>query len=200
MPRASHVDKKDLARIEAIKNMDIVFLAARWTKYIEGTGLSVEAHSETILYTPAQGESSNADVTKNPFVVQASLKALRDRILTGKRRLVLLGTVPEIPWNVGERLKSWIIFNTPLPAPAEISEVQKRQARSDAILSEIAKRQDVFFIPLAAEICTPECPTHADGTAFYRDNNHLTEEGALRLVLPILQKALPEIANAPDTL
>ena len=185
---------EDLARIEALDSVDTIFLAARWPRYLEGTKLpverSVEDAAEMLLYEVDAGKPEQTDVTRNPAVVLARLTALRDRLLVRDRRILLIGTVPEIPWNVADRLMASVLFGVPLPAPVDFREVADRQASSDAVLSEVAQVENVLYLPLAPEICHITCPTHTSEAAFYRDNNHLTLEGAQRLVLPILERAL----------
>ena len=182
----------DLARIEAQDSVDTVFLAARWTKYIEGTTLAIEAGAETRLYTDATSKPEQVDISQNPAVVLASLTELRDRFLFRGQKLVLIGTVPEIPWDVADRLMASILFDVRLPAALRLPDVMTRQAQSDAVLTEVAHAPNTFYIPLTPQICRPDCPTHEMDRAFYRDNNHLTAEGARRLVLPILERALAD--------
>ena len=190
--------QNDLARIEAQDSVDTVFLAARWTKYVEGTTLAIEAGAETVFYTAAAGKPGQADISQNPAVVLASLTALRDRFLSRGQKLVLLGTVPEIPWNVADRLMASVLFNVPMPAAVGLSDVMTRQAQSDAVLTEVAQAPNTFYIPLTPQICRPSCPTHEMDTALYRDNHHLTAEGARRLVLPILERALADSLVATE--
>ncbi|ASP23590.1 O-acetyltransferase OatA (plasmid) [Antarctobacter heliothermus] len=193
---------RDLARIEALDSVDTIFLAARWPRYVEGTELPVERSVENatamFLYDAETGEPHQADVTRNPEVVLARLTALRDRLLKQDRRILLLGTVPEIPWNVADRLKASVLFGAPLPAPVDFREVAERQVKSDAVLSEVAQVENVFYLPLARAMCDTNCPTHTSEAAFYHDNNHLTLEGAQRLVLPILERALSGRHTALD--
>lgn len=192
--------KTYLQWIEAADEIDTVFLAARWPMYIEGTRMPVEDRSETILYDSRKGKPTDADRSKNIEVIASSLTALRDGIRAQNKKLVLLGTAPEIPWDVAESLKALVLFGTPLPAPVNKSAVFERQARSDVLLAQVADLPGSFFIPLGAIFCDPVCPTHADDAAFYRDNNHLTSAGAIHLALPILLKEMPEILKSEGDL
>jgi hypothetical protein len=189
----------DLERITTLGSVDVVFLAARWTLYVEGQDLAVEravkGARQGILYDAADGRPSHPDISQNPSVVLNTLTAVRDRLLANGKRVVLFGTVPEMPWDVRDRLVASILFDAPLPATVTLSDVARRQSRSDIILAEVARAPNTFFIPLAQEICRPECPTHDETAIFYRDDNHLSYDGSVRLLVPILDRTIPaEIA------
>src|SRR3546814_6457192 len=64
-------------------------------------------------------------------------------------RVVILGGVPEIGWDVPSLLASRRRLGIPLPPLPTLEEVKGRHAAADRILAQIVERQGAELIPLA---------------------------------------------------
>jgi peptidoglycan/LPS O-acetylase OafA/YrhL len=193
------VQRRALSLVETQVDMETLFVAARWPVYIEGVRMTGESESVTVVYKNGS-DPRLAGVHGNAETVQQGLIELRNRVVRNGGRFVMLGTVPELSWNVAQRLEASILYDQPLPQPMTIDAVERRQELSDMILKEVAQYPETTFIPLSQEICRPECPTHNDAAAFYRDNSHLTFEGAVTLVSPIVYGAFaPRKTDEPPS-
>ncbi len=168
-----------------------VLLHARWPLYVEGTHRQHGA--KTSVSFSKTGDKSLADTTtagENLVLVEAALLGLVTRLKDAGANVVLIGPVPEIPWNVADRMKALALYGETLPPPPDRGPIMARQGRSETMLRRIARRTGALYVPVSSELCKNTCPTHKGPEIFYRDDHHLSPEGALHLVLPVLQNAL----------
>ncbi|MDJ1009699.1 MAG: acyltransferase family protein [Paracoccaceae bacterium] len=182
-----------LARHAQTGGYDTVILHARWPLYVEGVRQDghgaapiVLARSGTDVF--AAGPSDNANIAGT------SLSALATRLTEAGLKVVLVGPVPELPWDLGTHLKAAVLHSRPLPDPPAAAPVHDRQARTRALLMDVAEASGATWIPLAPHLCTDTCHTHDGLAAFYRDDNHLSPTGATRLALPALRTGWPSSA------
>lgn len=179
---------------------ELVFLVARWPRYIEGTRLPHEGLRRTVLYEDER--KIPVDLEDNPFRVRAALLQAIDLITNAGSVPVLLGSVPEYAWDVGQQTRSHVLFGTALPDDISRAEVIALQQKSLALLESSARARAIDFIPLVPSICGETCPSSGAEGAYYIDSDHLTPAGARALVLPVLKTyfsgrgaGLPETAR-----
>jgi len=171
---------------------EAIILHARWPLYVEGTRYGPESDEISIL-ARAGATDFASDASGNPALFHAALSAMLRRLTGAGVRVILVAPVPELPWDAGLATKAAVLYGTAMPAEPSKRLVKARQARTVQLLTEVADIPGVTLVPLAENICNNTCPTHDSNTAFYRDNNHLREEGARRLVRPILSEALARL-------
>src|SRR3546814_19806459 len=88
-------------------------------------------------------------------------------------RVVILGGVPEIGWDVPSLLASRRRLGIPLPPLPTLEEVKGRHAAADRLLAQLVERQSAALISLAPLLCPPTCPVLAGNPAPYSDEDHL---------------------------
>lgn len=182
--------RKDIMQqIEAMESLQTVIVAARWPRYVEGTRLASEGKSTLVLY-PEGNTANSGNSSRNAALVEQGLRRLRDRVLHSGKRLILVGSVPEIPWDVPSSIKGHILFGRSIPEDPAFSEITGRQDRTNTILERVASMAGITLVAIAERICTPACPTHDASAVYYRDNNHLTPVGARLLVSAPLEEGL----------
>ncbi|MDJ0922061.1 MAG: acyltransferase family protein [Henriciella sp.] len=168
---------------------DTVILHARWPLYVEGKRFGPEQGQVAVL-----GDRDSATFAKDPsgnaILVENTLTELVDKIVAGGARVVIIGPVPELPWDVEASLKAEILFNRPASFALNVESALRRQARSEEIFRRLTDRDGVNYIPITSTLCQDICPTHTESTAWYEDSHHLTEAGALSLIVPIVSSAL----------
>ena len=165
--------------------IEVVILAARWPLYVEGRFFPDRPGRpfRLIRFDLASG-GTNAGVAYN------ALGDLVARLSAAGKTVLLVGSVPEISWDVAKRMSSKILFDVPMPGAMEASRVLARQKRSNDILVRLEQAGTVMVVNLAAEICVTECPTHIGTDAYYVDNHHFSPLAARKLALPVLRTAL----------
>ena len=184
----ARLNSRMLETLRTDPDIQTVFIAARWPLYVEGTWIASEGKG-TVALGPVGEPVTPAD---NASVVTAALETVVAEILAAGRQVVLLGPVPEMPWDVTARLRASVLFDVALPSDIpDLTAVQLRQERGEAILSSLAHQNDgVIYVPLASVICRPFCSLTDDGLPRYSDNHHLTVNSARHLVTPALRSAL----------
>jgi hypothetical protein len=180
-----------LAEIATNQNIETVLMAARWPAYVEGSWEAPWAN-KTFTLSNTHKQSSIWLSEDNSLVVREVLKNVVKRISSSGKRVILIGSAPEIHWNVGAAITAQTLFGRDLPQPPLMENVRKRQAKTNSILSELSKGSSVTFINLTERMCGKTCPTHDGATAYYTDNNHLTPQGVKLFAAPILAATLQD--------
>jgi peptidoglycan/LPS O-acetylase OafA/YrhL len=186
----ARLNSQMLETLRTDPNIQTVFLAARWPIYVEGTFTASEGNRAFALRRAGEP----ATPANNPGAVAAALETVVADLRAAGRQVVLLGPVPEMPWDVTARLRAAVLFDTALPRDIpDLTAIQPRQERSEVILSMLAQLHDgVLYVPLARAMCQEVCSLMDDGVPRYTDNNHLTVYSARRLVTPALRAALSD--------
>lgn len=157
-------------------SIDTVILHARWPLVLFGERAPGEAGGDARFSDPSGREVRMDDA------LSATVSSLR---MMGKR-VVLVGSVPELGLDVPQAYFSQSrLFGRPimrwLPADPKI-----RTHRADLALRRIALKHGAELIELSdSAIEWIETPLR------YADDDHLSAHGAMQLVLPALNQALP---------
>lgn len=165
-------------------NLEKVFLVARWTRYVEGKRMPKEGLRPSILFRP--GQSEPISLKANAEKTHEALLSVVQTISPFGADIILVGPLPEIPWDVAQAVKANILFGSSWPASATLETVSARQRATVEILNDVAKNTEAKFWPLAEAFCTPSCPTHDSSHVFYKDHDHLTPDGARIVLKPVL--------------
>jgi len=177
-------------------SIETVFLVARWPLYGEGGQLPVEGRSSLRLIDSQARTSPEAP---NIAVLQIALEQLIHQLTEKSKQVVIVKTVPELPWNVVDRIEAELLFGMPFDNDrVPLALVEARQAATNAALDAVSRLPGVTIIDLAGPICAGGCPMRDGLKAYYRDNNHITELGA-GLLVPILDARLPGSQTDEDT-
>lgn len=154
-----------------------VILAGTWAFYV---GLPPGEDSRT--GRPFVRETDDFDLTAgssgNAVVIDEALANTIAMIRAKGRRVVLLGPVPAIDWDVPLAYAGRSAFARPIPAAPTIDVVLEPHIRANAMLARHAVPPAVALLPLAPVLCTPVCATIRDGEVLYTDNNHPSPLGA----------------------
>jgi len=184
----SKLNHATLEMLVADPRIETIFLAARWPIYIEGVGLPTEGMSRFALVPEMR--ATVEDPSLNGAILAAALDDLATALTDAGKNLVLVGPVPEMPWDALAVLRVEALFGYPsIRRLPQLVDIAPRQALSDAILQASALRDHVFYVPLSTRLCRPDCAVQGGSLSWYSDNNHLTHEGAKQLVGPILAEA-----------
>jgi hypothetical protein len=176
-----------LAAIKARDDLGTVILIARWALTAEGTRPPMEGGRPARI-VPVGAASAETSAAPDNFEVFA--EALRRTVValraTG-RNVVILGGVPEIGWDVPQRVTAELRWGHPLPPRPDIASVAHREARTARLFNTLAAADPgVRYVPLAPDLCDPECEIEIGDRPIYFDSNHLNAFGARETVAPTL--------------
>lgn len=177
-----------LRLLKSRPDLDLVILSARWPLAAEGKRAEGEGGNPALL---SWSGSISSDPQNNFPIFQKSLQNTVSAILATNRDVLLVGSVPEIGWNVPQQLIKHFHRGTELPKAPNLKTVKKRQMRSDGVLQNLAKSPSVYYMPITSELCQPDCKTHLEtGSAFYSDDDHISAMAARSIVPPLFERAL----------
>ncbi|MFO7578722.1 MAG: acyltransferase family protein [Nitrosomonas halophila] len=176
--------------LEQREDLGTVILLARWALATEGHGVPGELAEPAILDDDDINTETPTDPSGNYALFRSGLEATVAAILATGRRVVLIGGVPEIGWHVPDALARHRRFGSAMPQPPEIDAVLQRNQRAHRVMHRLARLEGVSYILPAPWLCNPACPVEERGRPLYYDDEHLTKNGALSLLLPIMRDAL----------
>ncbi len=181
--------------IETQNDIQVVFLAARWALAAEGTRAFREEGKPAILAHAGTQRGSSLSTEQNFEIFRRGAIETIQSIRSTGRKVVLIGNIPEVGWNVPASLLAHIRWGTPLPPPPTIESVTRRQGRTEAVFAELAKEPGIYFLPIAPRMCNPVCQTRLEGQPLYRDDDHLSSIGAIEVIAPVISDALEHVLN-----
>ncbi|MEO0550717.1 MAG: acyltransferase family protein [Pseudomonadota bacterium] len=177
-----------LEQEDAIKT---VILASRWAYNFEGQLAPGEFGVPAILSENINGSKAAGDVSENFELMSRYLPETIDLILASGREVIILGSVPEIGWDVPDYLGQNLQWGDALPETPDRAAVMQRQRRSETFLMQIADaREGVTYVSLIERMCAGECQTHSASQTYYIDDDHLSAAGAIRFVTPAIQEVM----------
>lgn len=178
-----------------------VVLSNIWAQRCHGRSLDEEFRQQKrdpdILYRA--GEEPPADATANPALFEEGLRNLCRAIVAQGRRVVIVGPVPEHPWNVPEYFRKRLLLDF-LPCPPPVTE-RDYLAREKTVFDVFERLQRdglarVLWIHPAL-IDKGVIRMNRGETLLYRDSNHLSLHGGIEL-LRLLQDDLRTLLTQPQ--
>lgn len=103
----------------------------------------------------------------------ATVKSLTDRAV----RVVLIGPLPEIGWDVPRNVARRNVWNANLPPLPSREEFLSRQRTVLAVLNEAAALPNVEVLRPDRVLCDDVCGVEREGKVLCFDDNHLSIHG-----------------------
>ncbi|MGB6222638.1 MAG: acyltransferase family protein [Haloferula sp.] len=176
------------------KGIRVVYLAARWTVYLNGAVDRDLKPASPPKLTPLSDEQlTGAD--QGQFV-EEKLRLTVTRLKAAGKLVVLVRDVPEAAFRVPAGL-AFIKHKGGDPSMEVVSEefYLRRNRECNEILDEIGKMEGVFVISPEEALRTENgYRLYANDACLYSDNQHLSLSGA-RLVSPVLEKSFLEMGD-----
>jgi hypothetical protein len=174
----------DLIQAEKIP---LVLMTARWARYVNGT---VYGNEGPYFDPRVPIEADDQTATIAPLL-QATIEAMQ---LRGARP-VLIADVPEIGYDAGFVTARAALLGEERDIRPKAEAVKTRQALSNAVLEAAARSNGLPLLMPAQLFCGPDyCDVARDGQLLYRDEDHLSDAGAL-FVSPLFNSILAETAG-----
>lgn len=177
----SKQNKIVLAMLKERKDIPLVILSARWAISVDGnryrneTGKSVELDF-------VSGVSDHLVVGQNSFIVEAGLNQTVAEIVATGRRVVLLGPIPEVGYNLPRIMAMSDISGQPLNISITRKDFEDRSGPSEAILKRVASgNESVVYVSLSDIFCdTSRCATtNETGLPLYVDDDHISRSTSI---------------------
>lgn len=164
-------------------DLETVFVAGRWVGYMTGRDLDDPRDhvSDESIYI---GEPAADDQSRRVEIFSQALAASLDMLSTSGKKIVFLHAVPELPFNARECV-SWSPNRYISRVPRETCGYDR--AIADERAAEYRPQLDVVLAryPMIAQfdpmpfICAEaQCLGRQDGVLLYRDDDHLSLDGA----------------------
>ncbi|WP_417241077.1 MULTISPECIES: acyltransferase family protein [Pseudomonadota] len=172
--------------------IESVFLVARWPLYGEGGQLPSEGGSSfRLVDTSAQSIKDD-----NFSVIRQNLERLSWQVAEKDKALVIIQSVPELPWNAVDRIEAELLFDISFDDDTvPFDYVLARQSATNKTLASVDALPNVTVVSVSDTLCVSGCPVRKGLSSYYRDNNHITKLGAI-LLTPILNRQVP--VSAPE--
>lgn len=173
------------AAIELLQKYRIrkVILVAQWAWYAEGNGVKQQQ-----VWPVSLRPADETSVTENGGnALQHALTVTIDLLRAADIKVIVVGPIPEIGWNVPAVLAALQWRQQPKPEGPAANEFFNRQRVVFPILKAL-ERETVVVYP-HERLCSSFCLVELEGKILYRDGEHLTIGGA-ELLEPMLVRAL----------
>ena len=184
-----------LERIDGMPELSSVMLHSRWALY--GSGHRFRDENGGPVYLTASANAFGEDTAENLPLLEDRLTRLLDDFTARGLDVALIGSVPEIGWNVSWLLAGHIRTGASLPnAPVATDFDPDARGAVDARLKAIAQaRTGVTYLPVVDAFCRPDCVFWDGRVPIYTDSHHVSPFGTHRLVGKIAPY-LTEVAGA----
>lgn len=207
--RADNVDKKACYEhnnkvyeyIENNPKIEYVVLSARWTLGMEGTRFNnteggVELRRKPHLDIVNNGKYLlHESYEHKDLIEQAYINTIQD-LLDANKKVVLIYPIPEVGWNVPDYLINFyfqepdMVFET-TTASTSYKVFKQRNKKTIDALDKIPANQNLFIIEPEKIFCNNfvagRCITHKDKVIYYRDDNHLSDDGAKIIMNKVIE-------------
>ncbi|SDX91962.1 Peptidoglycan/LPS O-acetylase OafA/YrhL, contains acyltransferase and SGNH-hydrolase domains [Albimonas donghaensis] len=166
--------------LDAHPNIDTVVLVGRWALIASGTRPSNETQKVPVLAlaAPLAGEDTSAPAEIFETGLRDTLAALQAR----GRKAILIEGVPEVGFNVPRAFIAQAFLGIPPPPTPTRADYAARSAPVDAAFDRAEERFPIERLSVADLMCAPDCRIVAEDAPLYRDDDHLSIQGARWLV------------------
>lgn len=171
-------NNKVIEHISAHPELKLIILSARWAANIESSSYGVEPHKSIILIDTLSTNKASSS-KDNVVVLGRALKRTIEKLVALDRKVVLMGQVPEVGYNVesvsfvaemsGREINELI-------APS-LENYIKRNKRVSMLFEEI--KDSVTIVEPYKLLCNEKrCDVERSSTLLYKDDDHLSSYGA----------------------
>uniref|UniRef100_A0A7C2NZH3 Acyltransferase n=1 Tax=Schlesneria paludicola TaxID=360056 RepID=A0A7C2NZH3_9PLAN len=203
--RAADLVHRNQAILREIRARKIphVILVARWSVYVEGYPASEMWHeghrSESVVLLTDQRQTQGDPEATPLDVFQRHLRELTDQLSAEGVHVWIVQQVPEQDGPIATEVLRQLWRGTPDSrslSTVSRDEHLRRQARVNRVLQQLAGPNVTIIDP--SPYCfdeTGQAIVVRDGRAQWRDNDHLTQSGALAILSPALAPVMACIAG-----
>jgi len=181
--------------------IDHVVLSARWALYIERIRFDnkeggIEPGARVDIDIVDNGKYLyREDSGYQTAIAQAYANSVQSLLDAGKK-VTIIYPIPEAGWNVPDYLTQYHLSDLGLPLPSTASTSYKvfksRNRRAIHALDMIKENENLIRIFPESIFCNNDildrCITHKNNVVFYKDDDHLSNDGARLVVNTIMSQ------------
>jgi peptidoglycan/LPS O-acetylase OafA/YrhL len=157
--------------IEQHQGIRTVYLAGRWGLHANGPRYGRETGQPSVI--SPQGVEDNPDAFQQGL--ERTLAFLKQRNID----VAFIMAVPEVGWLVPSELARAKWFAHPAPAGPTLEAYSARQQPVKEILAKVKASHDFRVLEVAPIFCPEgQCFVEHGGVPLYRDDDHLSKQGA----------------------
>jgi peptidoglycan/LPS O-acetylase OafA/YrhL len=164
-------------------NLTSIILIGRWALLAEGERAPGETGRNPVL-APAS-EEDEAPVG-NLALFNYGLEATLKRLHALDRNVILVEGIPEFGFDVPKRYLESQFFGRSLSRGPSRAAFDKRNARALSVLERVSREYGTRRVSVADVMCQSACKAFANGNLLYRDDDHLSIDGANFVVQKIM--------------
>lgn len=180
-------------RMEKKELPGTLILHARWTIYIEQKRFDnkeggIETGEKSIWITPRSNDLTYFDALKASYA-----NSIRSMLKSGYK-VILIYPIPEMGWLVPQKLGRIYSINNylaPTDASTSYDVFKNRNARAYEALDSIGLHPKLIRIKPEDLFCNTfisnRCSAHINNSPLYKDDDHLSNEGAKMIVKEIME-------------
>ncbi|WP_444946253.1 acyltransferase family protein [Microbulbifer sp. VTAC004] len=179
--------------LEQRKDVKTVVLVARWALVVEGSRSAGESGPPAVMglaKTAYEKPSSGGASVNNFELVAQGLHQTVARIRASGREVIIVEGIPEISFSVPLAIASAEFIGAQLQGAPTKRDVEERNKRVTRIFNSLGKEFQIERVSLVPELCPSRCQIQVDGEPLYRDDDHLSTFGSIRLV-PQMMDSIP---------
>ena len=182
----THDNQKIRDALASLPSVQRVLLIGRWAYYRQGQGVGVDAHNQIDLFPIPDG--SLAEMGQQELF-DAALSLGVSTLSSTIDEVYVLRQLPEFP-RYDSRSVARALAHGRLKPSAELEEVflaksdelAKRAVGVDQVLVNLAGQRRIVLLDPWPEFCDArQCSMMHDGQSMYFDNNHVTNDTALKI-------------------
>jgi peptidoglycan/LPS O-acetylase OafA/YrhL len=161
-----------------------VLLAGRWTLYTQVVQLG-EVDSNPIIHLGFTAGDEHS-FEHSMAVFEETMSAAIGELVEAGKKVIVFGQTPELGFDIERCLftPDYLDLQYAGCAVQEVNAVRKYTEASNQVLKTIADNYsgNVLFLDSTDAFCDQQCAFLEDSTPLYRDDNHLTYNGSLRVI------------------
>ncbi|MCB5200693.1 acyltransferase [Loktanella sp. TSTF-M6] len=174
--------------------VDTIVLHARWILAGADTASDDRQSQFRKLYRVSD---SMPQAATSEQLLREGLMQTMVRLRPLARRIVIIGQMPDIGFNVPKRTAEAAILRQSVPVGPDIATYDQTTQTTHAILRDVAQFHNGFFVSPRLLLCADHCAIRQNGAFLYQDDNHLSVLGS-RLILPQLLDMVNELSLYPQ--
>ncbi|CAA0106143.1 O-acetyltransferase OatA [Halioglobus japonicus] len=162
----------------------VALLAGRWTLYTQVEQMGVIDSNPPIHL--GFGPLDERSFEHSMAVFEKTMEAAVSELVKAQKKVIVFGQVPELGFDIERCLftPDYLDLDYIGCAAHDANTVRQYTEASSNVLRKIASKypDSVLFLDSSDAFCDEQCIFLEDNTPLYRDENHLTYSGSLRVI------------------